>query len=50
MHRLRQLFRDHSAYTRTRNEIARMPQAVAQDLGMDPRRAADYASRAVYGR
>ncbi len=49
MRRLTQLFHDHSAYVRTRRAIAQMPPHVARDLGIDPARAADYASRAVYG-
>lgn len=50
MHRLKQLFRDHAAYVRTRREIAAMSWEVAHDLDIDRTRAADYASRAVYGR
>ncbi len=49
MRRFTQLFRDHAAYIRTRDEIARMPDCVARDLGIDRSRAAQYASRAVYG-
>ncbi len=49
MRRLQQLFRDHAAYARTRREIENMSWEVAHDLDIDRTRAADYASRAVYG-
>lgn len=46
---LKTRLRDHAAYARTRDEIARMPQDVALDLDIYPGDADRIARRAVYG-
>lgn len=46
---LKTRLRDHAAYVRTRDEIARMPLDVALDLDLHPGDADEIARRAVYG-
>lgn len=47
---LKSRLRDHAAYTRTRDEIARLPLDAALDLDIFPGDADRIARRAVYGR
>lgn len=46
---LKTRLRQHAAYVRTRNEIARLPLDVALDLDLYPGDADRIARRAVYG-
>jgi hypothetical protein len=48
--KLKTRLRQHAAYVRTRNEIARLPLDVALDLDLYPGDADRIARRAVYGR
>ncbi len=48
--KIRDARRKRAAYVRTRNEIARMPMAIAWDLNIYPGDAEKIAREAVYGR
>ena len=47
---IKEAARKRSLYTRTRDEIARMPRDIALDLDMFPEDAAKIAWMSVYGR